>query len=458
MVAHFEDLPTRRGPGSKFRLLVDCTQTMKTPVTTGIQRVVKNLIKYGVLAARNRQIELVPVRFNGQVFERVFLTSKCELRSDQSERPTFAKRVRIRLKKIFINRHVDRQLKKLYQFFIRPQSSGGVIELGVRDILVLPDSSWSEDMWQEIDRAKRRGMIVGVLQHDFIPIRNPELVHQSSTAVFRRWMTESLMRADFVMAVSGTIAQECREELRKLGRPVIAAERVSVCLNGADFKTSGSSNKVRHELARFVDEAPGGPYLTIGTIEPRKNQKLLLEALDDVIRACPQERFLVAGIVGWQGAPIAERIRQHSCYGKNLLLIEDMTDSELAYAYRQAKAVVFPSLAEGFGLPIVESITRGTRVFASRIAVHQEIGSEYCVYFEPNDAGQLAGVLIDYSRDGRFPATWPPKGFRTPTWQEAAEAMVSTSLHHAHCLLGTKIATQYDLDSGNGSVSERKAS
>jgi alpha-1,2-rhamnosyltransferase len=277
-----------------------------------------------------------------------------------------------------------------------------------------------------------------VLQHDFIPLRYPELVSSESAAIFERWVADSLSRADFVLGVSETIADECRDELRKLGREDIAENRVRACLNGSDFKAVSSTTAMRPEILRFIDESsdgpylPDGPYLTVGTIEPRKNQGMLADIFDDVFHAVPDVRFLIAGIVGWKGRAIVERIRKHPRYGKNILLVTDLSDAELTYAYQRAKAVVFPSLAEGFGLPIAESIVRGTPVFASQIAVHQEIGGAYCVYFDPRDSRSLTDLLVEYSKGGIFPAVWPPVNFRLPTWQESAEKVVATSLEMVH--------------------------
>ncbi|MFN9369440.1 MAG: glycosyltransferase family 4 protein [Planctomycetia bacterium] len=418
-------------PAGTPRLLIDCTQTMRTPVTTGIQRVVRNLVKHGQAVAGKRGMELVPIRFNGHVFERATMSADGELLVQSCSAQTLTRRILLRLKKIFINRRVDRQLKRLRQVLFTPSATPAGFSFLPHDILVLPDSSWTEQIWPEVDRARSGGLVVGVLQHDFIPIRNPELVPEHSTEIFRRWMTESLSRADFVLAVSHTIAAECREELRGLRRQRVADQRVGVCPNGADFKPGRVRGAVRSELKAFVRGNAGGPYFTLGTIEPRKNQTIVLDALDEVLAACPEERFLIAGIVGWKGSGIARRIRGHARYGTNLMLIEDLNDAEVAYAYEHAKAVVFPSLAEGFGLPIVEAIARGTRVFASGIAVHQEVGSDFCVYFDPTDAGHLARVLIGYSKHGTFPATWPPQGFRLPTWQAAAETMVGAAVRNA---------------------------
>lgn len=416
-------------PAAKPRLLIDCTQTMKTSITTGIPRVVCNLVKHGWEACQRHGIDLVPIRFNGEFFVHAPITPSGELKVPK--RPVIRGilgRARHRLKKFLFGRFVRERVHQLKRWLSPQDPAENRFCFQSRDVLFLPDSSWSEPMWKEVDAARARGVLLGVLQHDFIPVRCPDLVSSDSAATFTRWVTETLSRADFVFGVSETIAQECREELRKLGRNQIADSHVSVCLNGADFETVGASSSVRPEIMEFFSATKEPPYLTVGTIEPRKNQCLLADAFDTVLNAAPHARFLIAGVIGWHGHAIAEKIRKHRSYGTSILLATDMTDTELAYAYHHAKAVVFPSLAEGFGLPIVESIARGTRVFASNIPVHQEIGGKHCVYFDPRDSKALAQLLIDYSTRGQFPAEWPPTGFRIPSWDEAAETMVATAI------------------------------
>jgi alpha-1,2-rhamnosyltransferase len=106
----------------------------------------------------------------------------------------------------------------------------------------------------------------------------------------------------------------------------------------------------------------------------------------------------------------------------------DLTDGELVHAYRHAKALVFPSLAEGFGLPIVEAIASGTRVFASDIPVHREIGGDACVYFDPRDPAALAERIADFTTTGSFAARWPAADRQLTRWREAAAHVVDTSL------------------------------
>lgn len=420
-------------PARRPRIFVDCTQTVSRPVTTGIPRVVRNLVRHGWMAAAARGAELVPVRFHGGRFVPLIARGlpPAALVDPPPER-LFARRLR----KILVPRTLVRKLGAFSARFRPAPTAAAGPGLAAGDVLLLPDSSWGEDMWPAVDMARAAGAALGVVQHDFIPIRHPRIVPPKTTVLFQRWMRATLARADFVLAVSETVARETRAELLKLGRAEIAKRHVTTFRNGADFAADSSGTArgpetVRRALRDFLAAGAEAPYLAVGTIEPRKNQALLLAALDRVLARAPAARLLIVGMVGWQGKPIAADFRRHPAWGSGLMHFEDLSDAELQYAYSRARALVFPSRAEGYGLPLVEAMACGLRVFASDIPVHREVGGGHCVYFDPERPDDLAGRLVALSRDGVYAACWPPRRCQLPTWAAAAERIVATALAHA---------------------------
>jgi alpha-1,2-rhamnosyltransferase len=343
-------------------------------------------------------------------------------------RPGIVGRCGRRLRKIFVPRRTREVCHRIQRRLLGEPSNAIHAEAG--DVLLLPDSSWTVPMWQVIDRMRDAGAQVGVVQHDFIPLRHPELLPESSFRIFQAWVTATLSRADFVMAVSETVADESREELRRLGRHPVAAKHVTAFRNGSDFTATDESESVRAELRAFLEGALEPPYLTVGTVEPRKNQTLILDALDSVLAAAPRTRLLVAGRLGWHGETVVDRLRSHPGWRRQVAYFADLTDEELRFAYRRARAFVFPSLAEGYGLPIVEAIANGTPVFASDIPVHREVGGDACVFFSPRDPADLARRLIAHATTGEFPATGC-LARPLPRWTDAAMHVVQTCLGHA---------------------------
>lgn len=419
--------PPRRFPDRTPRIFVDCTQTLECPARRGIPRVVHELVRHGRLAARRMGAELVPVRWCGGEFVTVPLVG--------DELPPPAESTGSRS-------HGARLWRGIRKATPRPirRAVGGVagrLATALRskapfargDVLLLPDSSWDRPIWRGVDRARRAGAVLGVVQHDFIPIRHPELVPERTIETFRTWMHESLARADVLFAVSRSVADEARVELVRLGRGDVAARHVRVVHNGADF-TIPEAAAVRPALLAATARGRQ-PFLTVGTLEPRKNQRLLLAAAERALARWPDATFIIAGAVGWRGKPILESMQAHPAWGKAILHFEDLNDAELHHAYRHARAVVFPSLAEGYGLPIVEALAREAPVIASDLDVHREVGGRACAYFNPHDVEGLVRLLLACRRRSHSVTRVGP----LPTWQEMADQVVATSLARAAAVL-----------------------
>jgi alpha-1,2-rhamnosyltransferase len=406
------------------RILVDCTQTTAVARHAGIPRVVRNIARHGAAAAALHGATLVPMRYDLDRFVHVGLSGTGELVVPKAPDPNMHPVLR-RLRKLLVPRTLVRAVRRQWRRLTGWQPAGEPITFGPGDVLLLADSSWTSRYWPAVDAAIAAGARMGVVQYDFIPHTHPELMPRKLPTAFRDWMTETLVRADFVAAISESVAGEAREELRKMGRdpgndaPLVRAFRL-----GADVKAATRAEPPRRELAEFLAATPTGPYLTVGTLEPRKNQTILLDVFEQVWRQVPDARLLVAGFVGWKGEEVVERMRRHPRYGSHLLHFGDLGDGELIHAYRHARGLVFPSRAEGYGLPIVEALAHGRPVFASDIPAHREVGGPWCVYFPPTDAAALAEKIVRFEREGVSTTTAPVGDFGSPTWAAAVAELV----------------------------------
>ena len=412
--------------GDAPRVLIDCTQTLATLRHAGIPRVVRNIARYGVAASARYGATIVPVRFEDDHFLALSLSSAGDI-VDVVDRPPVrnAHPVLRRLHKLLVPRTIVQAIRTQWRRIVRRPLPGATIEFRPNDTLLLADSSWATRYWHVVDRARKAGTRVGVVQYDFIPHTHPEFVTNRLAATYRGWMKNTLTRADFVAAISEAVADEARNELQRMGRdPDRAAPLVHSFRLGADVKPPAKAGEVRRELRDYLAASSVQPYLTVGTIEPRKNQTILPAVFEEVWKQVPDARLLVAGFVGWKGHELIRRLQSHPRYGTHLMHFGDLTDTELLHAYGHARALIFPSRAEGYGLPIVESLSHGMRVFASDIPAHREVGGPWCVYFAPGDVAGLSGHIVRWERDGVFPAEQPTGSFASPTWQQATEQLM----------------------------------
>ncbi len=134
-------------------------------------------------------------------------------------------------------------------------------------------------------------------------------------------------------------------------------------------------------------------FLCVGTLEPRKNLNLALRAhalLPEAIR----ERFplLIVGMAGWQREQFSDELRQALASG-HVCLLGYLPDEQVAQLLAGARALIFPSLYEGFGLPVLEAMASGTPVVITRSSAMPEVAGAAGNYIEADDAHGLRDAM-----------------------------------------------------------------
>ncbi|HKJ25279.1 MAG TPA: glycosyltransferase family 1 protein [Myxococcota bacterium] len=439
------------------RIWVECTRTYFRGGNTGIQRVVRSVVREGANAAPMRQLRLEPLVWAGfgAVRPRRALRVRphwvSQLRDGvvavASGVGTLTRRVvpawlAAWISGVASGRGRLARLRALVVARLRPVAHAAagivafpgaflrrdVVTLGPGDLLLLLDAGWGiAGMERLIARAHAAGARVGLVVHDLIPIDQPA-VCSFSTRSFAEWLDAALESADFAVSVSDATRVRLLQHWEERGRRA-ADLPTGVFRLGAELDLAGSG-AIRGSLSRVLD-APEPLYLSVGTLEPRKNHLLLLDAFDERWAAGSDARLLLAGRAGWGSEYLRERIRIHPERGRRLFVFENLNDAELARAYERASAVVCASFAEGFGLPLVEALTRGVPVLASDIPSHREVGGKHCVYFDHRSPGDLRRALEAFETRGLPPDVKPPETFRWPDWWESTVELLDETLRLA---------------------------
>jgi len=234
-----------------------------------------------------------------------------------------------------------------------------------------------------------------VTVHDLAVLRHPEWFPRWSGAYGQLAVPRALCAAARVVCVSAATARDAVA----LGVP---RKRVRVVPNGIDALWSEPAGPAP------ID----GPYLlAVGTLEPRKNLARVLEAHCLLRARGRSERLVVVGDTGWGGiAPPA---------GEGVVALGRVADETLRDLYAHAAAVVFPSLAEGFGLVVGEALAAGTRIVASDLDAHREVAGDDAVYCDPLEVHSIARAISDAL------ARPAPAARRDLTWERAADALVA---------------------------------
>jgi glycosyltransferase involved in cell wall biosynthesis len=219
----------------------------------------------------------------------------------------------------------------------------------------------------------QRGGVRATTVHDLIPIRHHELVHPQTYRLHASKLKNAARTCDVIFANSEFTAGEITELLR------VPRERIRVAYPGiADvFRREGT----RTDL--------GAPYiLTVATLEPRKNLENLVRAFRLLRRTTPELLLVIAGARPPRGTPESEPLS-----GEGVRLVGFVSDDELAALYRGASVFVYPSLFEGFGIPIVEALASGTPVVASAHQSLDEASGDVALRADTTDPNALANVI-----------------------------------------------------------------
>ena len=225
-----------------------------------------------------------------------------------------------------------------------------------------------------LHQINRAGLRIAVLVHDTIPLDHPEFARTGTAEPFRRKMLAVARFADVVIHTTNDARAKTQYHLAQMGRvPAGLVANLGVPLPEPNIES----------LPPGLNLTP--PYfVTLGTIEPRKNHVLLLDIWDRFGTGPDVPRLFVIGNRGWASPELFARLDALPA-GHPVQVLSGLPDAAVTAILTGATALLFPSLAEGFGLPAVEAAALGVPVITSDLAVIKELLGDYAVYLDGND-------------------------------------------------------------------------
>ena len=223
--------------------------------------------------------------------------------------------------------------------------------------------------------------------HDAIPLAQPQWANPRLRTLKNWLLRQCAHAADVVIAISHAAAEELIEHYR------IPAARIRVVPLGvhARWFEPVDDTLVRDTLARH--RLQRGYILHVGTLQPRKNLDLLVSAYEALPPAVRAERQLVlVGKYGWGAEALIARLERYR-RGARVVWIDYVAQDELRALYRGAGMFAYPSLAEGFGLPLVEALAAGLPVVASDLPALREVAKEHACYVSPHRSEDIADAI-----------------------------------------------------------------
>ena len=388
----------------KTKLYIDITNLLNVKFITGIQRVVREVI---LRFYYNNDYELQLLSYSNEKNSFILLDTSNVVNylndKNKNKNTCFTKRI-VEIKEIESN-----------------------------SIFFDIDSVWHNEPRRSylLPILKDHNIRIVVFIHDIIAIKYPNFFNKVTLFNFMNYITAHLKYADMFFTSTFTVANEINALSKKIG---LGEKKFQIACPGFDFKACEAINNNKKLMSVINNKKY---LLMVGTIEPRKNHKLLLQAYDKYLKES-NYAIVFAGKWGWNIEQTRKEIEEHPDYNKNIYHFEGLSDAEINILYKSAFLTIFPSIDEGFGIPIIESIGRKTPVIASRIEVLMETGKEYIDYISPDSPKELADSIFKYEHKEYYLAKKKQlDNFVIPTWDDM--------YHNIIIGLDTLFKCQYEL-------------
>jgi len=236
--------------------------------------------------------------------------------------------------------------------------------------------------------------------HDLIYIRYPNLFSKIDRKIYDIKFRSACERANRIIAVSEQTKKDIIQYFK------IESNKISVVYQGCN--TVFQKDKSIKEISDCINKyhLPNNYLLYVGSIEERKNLLTLLNAMIDL----PNEFLVVIGDGKMYKKKCLEFIKKNNLH-KRVIILSNLNLDTMACIYQKANIMIYPSIFEGFGIPIVEALFSKTPVITSKGGCFAEAGGDHSIYIDPNSSNQIKEAIIKIKSNQKLRKKMVEKGF-----------------------------------------------
>jgi glycosyltransferase involved in cell wall biosynthesis len=289
------------------------------------------------------------------------------------------------------------------------------------DVYVSMGLDWEHNSIPAVHSARRRvGFRTILFCYDIIPVMFPHLMSFDARQSFARYFVDVAHTADRVIAISETSRTDFLALMRETQAP---QPPVDVVLLGTEL------DAVEGSMRSPFGEVDASPFvLCVSTIEARKNHQVLYNVWDRLVERHGDSvpTLVIVGMVGWGVGDLMFRMHTNPRTKNKIRILDNLPDEELAWLYRHALFTVFPSLYEGWGLPVVESLSLGTPCICSTAAAVAEAAQGLATVVDPLDTPGWVNAIEAMWRDEDLRARAAARcarEFRPARWNDHAREL-----------------------------------
>lgn len=377
------------GRDTPRQLLLDISEIAKKDARTGIQRVVRSLLRE-LLEHPPQHVEVLPIYFDG---------------------------VRYRAANKFIAALTGKQSLDI---------ADEIVDFCQDDIYLSLDFNAMTKAVHDIHlRLRRRGVLFYFIVYDILLLHRSDWWPQGYSAVFESWLRSISEVATGLICISDSVAQDVRTWIA--GRLPSRAPDIKVASFhlGADIGSSLPTKGMPDNAAAVLGSlGAGASFLMVGTVEPRKGHTQALAAFELLWRRGAAVNLTIVGKQGWMVDKLADKLRLHPELDKRLFWLEGISDEYLEKVYAASSCLIAASEGEGFGLPLIEAAQHKLPIIARDIPVFREVAGEHALYFhglEPVDLANAISEWLELNGKGLAPQS---AGMPWLTWRESAQQLI----------------------------------
>ncbi|HEK1692428.1 TPA: glycosyltransferase [Pseudomonas putida] len=279
------------------------------------------------------------------------------------------------------------------------------------------------------------GVGMWFMLHDLLPLRIPQVFPPDTEHGFAQWL-KTLTGMDGVIAVSKAVADDLHAWINEQGlaRTGPRALQIDWSHHGADLANSAPSKGMPDTAEHTLAQLKARPtFLLVGTVEPRKAYLQALNAFELLWEQGVDVNLAIVGGEGWKGLgdearrdipETVARLRGHPKQGERLFWLTGISDEYLEKVYASSACLVFTSVGEGFGLPLIEAAQHGLPILARDIPIFREVALDHAHYFSGEQPSDLAGSVKEWLSLFEQGAQPSSQGMPSLTWAQSASRLV----------------------------------
>jgi len=270
---------------------------------------------------------------------------------------------------------------------------------------------------------RRQGVRVQFAVYDLLCIRMPQHFSPELADGFSRWLGV-VAENDGALCISKAVADELHQWISQNAPYRLRPFKIDWFHLGSDVDNSMPTRGIPALVGTVLDRLRSrSSFLMVGTLEPRKGHEQVIDAFDQLWQGGNDVNLAIVGKQGWMVESLVDRLRRHPELNKRLFWLEGISDGYLEKVYAACTCLIAASYGEGFGLPLIEAAQHKLPIIARDIPVFREVAGEHATYFDATDPHGLAQAIKTWVV--LYEAGQHPKSNTMPwlTWSESARRL-----------------------------------